>query len=172
LPKVIRLMHGGHTYGLSLDVQDLQATLKVEKDGMALPPTHAVVRTLDLWLLIQMGGRTHRCLAVPDKDGVWVSVDGHTHYLRFKIAARQTDPGAVDAGTEIRAPMTGTVSKIEVKAGDAVSPGDLVAVMEAMKMEYRLEAPMLGTVARVLIKPGDLVDLGALLLELTPVPPA
>ena len=165
-------MHGGHTYGLSLDVQDSQATLLAEKDGVACPPTHAVVRTQDPWLLIQMDGRSYRCLAATDKVGVWVSVHGHTHYLRFKTAATRTDPGGVTAGTEVRAPMTGTVSKIEVKPGDAVSSGDLVAVMEAMKMEYRLEAQMQGTVARVLVKPGDLVDLGALLIEFSKVPPA
>ncbi len=64
--------------------------------------------------------------------------------------------------------MIGTVIDVKVKPGDTVSPGDLLAVMEAMKMEYRLEATLRGTVERVECKPGDMLEVGVLLIKLNP----
>lgn len=167
--KVTRLTHEGHTYAVSVDIQDGQVTLKVDKDGVSLPPTDARVQTLDPWLLIQLDGRSYRCLAARDKEGVWVSVEGRSSYLKFKSAAGREDHAPVTSATDVRAPMTGTVIKIVVEPGAVVAKGNLVAAMEAMKMEYRLEAQMEGKVARVLCKPGDMVDVGALLVELAPL---
>lgn len=172
MSKIIRLTHEGHTYGLHLEGRDSQVTLRGEKDGVAFPQITAVVQTLGPWLLIQMDGRSYRGMAVKDKDGVWVSIDGRTCNLKFKSAGGRSDAAALLTSTEVRAPMTGTVSRIEVEPGITVVHGDLLAVMEAMKMEYRLEAQMNGKVDRVHCRPGDLVDLGALLIELSPVPPA
>jgi biotin carboxyl carrier protein len=62
--------------------------------------------------------------------------------------------------------MTGTLISVEVQAGASVAKGDLLAVMEAMKMEYRLEAPMDGVVERVECKPGDMLDVGTLIVKL------
>jgi len=64
--------------------------------------------------------------------------------------------------------MTGRVVKIAVKPGDAVREGDLLAVLEAMKMEYRLEAEMDGLVHEVGAREGDLVDLGQVIVRLEP----
>ena len=67
---------------------------------------------------------------------------------------------------QVKAHITGTVWKIEVKEGDAVAEGQTVVVLESMKMEMPVEAPTAGTVSAVLIKEGDAVEEGALLVEL------
>ena len=170
--KVMRLAHEGHTYAVSVDSQGEQVTLKVEKDGVTLPSTDARVQALEPWLLIHLDGRSYRCVSARDKEGVWVSVDGRSSHLKFKAAAGREDHAPVTSGTDVRAPMTGTVIKIMVEPGAVVAPGSLVAAMEAMKMEYRLEAQIDGKVARVLCKPGDMVDVGALLVEISPLSPA
>jgi biotin carboxyl carrier protein len=64
--------------------------------------------------------------------------------------------------------MTGTLISIDVEVGAEVAKGDLVAVMEAMKMEYRLEAPIDGKVERVECQPGDMLDVGTLIVKLEP----
>ena len=64
--------------------------------------------------------------------------------------------------------MTGTVIKVLAEPGARVSAGQLLAVMEAMKMEYRLEAPSDATVEKVLCQVGDLQSVGALLIQLVP----
>jgi acetyl-CoA carboxylase biotin carboxyl carrier protein len=68
---------------------------------------------------------------------------------------------------QVKAHITGTGWKIEVKVGDAVAEGQTVVVLESMKMEMPVESPSAGTVSVVLVKEGDAVEEGAPLVELT-----
>ena len=63
--------------------------------------------------------------------------------------------------------MTGKVVQVRVQPGQRVQADDVLVVLEAMKMEYRLTAPHDGAVATVACEPGQLVDLGATLVTLT-----
>jgi acetyl-CoA/propionyl-CoA carboxylase biotin carboxyl carrier protein len=68
-------------------------------------------------------------------------------------------------GTErVVAPMQGTIVKSAVKAGDVVKAGDLLIVLEAMKMENHINSPRDGTVAEVNVKAGQNVETGAVLI--------
>ncbi len=71
----------------------------------------------------------------------------------------------VEAG-RLTAPMPGKVVSFSVKAGDKVSKGQALAVMEAMKMEHTIAAPADGTVEELLYAPGDQVTEGAALLRI------
>ena len=73
--------------------------------------------------------------------------------------------GAGEAG-RLTAPMPGKVIAFLAKAGDAVSKGQPLAVMEAMKMEHTLNAPRDGVVAELLYAVGDQVGEGGELLRL------
>ena len=66
----------------------------------------------------------------------------------------------------VKAHITGTVWKIEVKVGDAVTEGTVVAILESMKMEMPVEAEEEGTVTAILIKEGQPVKEGEPLVEL------
>ncbi len=68
--------------------------------------------------------------------------------------------------TNVLAQITGTVWKIEVKAGQAVQAGDFIAILESMKMEIPVEAPAAGTVAEIKVKEGDAVQEGAVIAVL------
>jgi len=68
--------------------------------------------------------------------------------------------------TSVRAHITGTVWKIEVKVGDAVSEGQTVVILESMKMEMPVESPAAGKVTAVLVAEGASVEEGAALVEL------
>lgn len=71
----------------------------------------------------------------------------------------------VSAGPgDINAPLQGTVSAVNVEVGAAVKAGQVVAIIEAMKMENEIVAPADGTVAAVVVKKGDKVSSGDLLL--------
>ncbi len=64
------------------------------------------------------------------------------------------------------APLPGTVVQVAVSEGDRVSEGDLIAVLEAMKMEHPLSAHRAGVVASLTARPGDSVARGASLCEI------
>ena len=66
----------------------------------------------------------------------------------------------------IKAHITGTVWKIEVKVGDAVKEGDTVVILESMKMEMPVEAPANGTVKEIMTSEGAAVEEGAVLMVL------
>ena len=74
---------------------------------------------------------------------------------------------AAPAGaTTVEAPMPGKILNIKVSEGQAVKFGEVVVIMEAMKMETEIVAPADGTVSKILVKAGDSVDIGAALVAL------
>jgi acetyl/propionyl-CoA carboxylase alpha subunit len=101
-----------------------------------------------------------------DEHSVWVGWRGATHELR-------TDPvehGVADvAPSEIDAPMPGIVLSVQASSGQELRRGDVVATLEAMKMELRVEAPSDGRVTAVLVRPGDQVKRGQRLADFEPV---
>lgn len=109
--------------------------------------------------------RRVRWTAVRSPKGIWVCVDGFTAFLEYA----DTDEAELGAGgDEVRAPMTGTVVSVDVAPGDAVTTGDVLVVLTAMKMEYKLEAPRDGVVASVGCAAGEQVEMGQVLAGLKP----
>lgn len=74
-------------------------------------------------------------------------------------------PKAVE-GEPVKAPMPGTIINVPVKVGQAVKTGDVLVVLEAMKMENEIKAAHDATVAAVAVSKGESVDTGALLVTL------
>ena len=70
-------------------------------------------------------------------------------------------PAVTGAGDAVNAPMPGTILKVNVQNGQAVKEGDLLVVLEAMKMENEILAPKNGTITQVLVSKGSTVDTGA-----------
>ena len=68
--------------------------------------------------------------------------------------------------TDVRAHITGTVWKIEVKEGDRVSEGQSLVILESMKMEMPVKAEADGLVSKVHVKEGQAVDEGHVLVTL------
>ena len=73
--------------------------------------------------------------------------------------------GATEEEGSFTAPMPGGVLEVLVSMGDAVSAGQALLVLEAMKMEHRVTAPYDGTVTAVHVAQGDRVQQGEMLLE-------
>ena len=76
-------------------------------------------------------------------------------------AAAPADPVVTGAGDPVNAPMPGNILKVNVSQGQAVKSGDVLCVLEAMKMENEIMAPKDGTVTQVLVSKGSTVDTGA-----------
>ena len=83
-------------------------------------------------------------------------------------AAPAAPAAAPAAGSEnINSPMPGTILDVKVANGAAVKAGEVLLVLEAMKMENEIKAPHDATVAAVLVKKGDTVDSGTPLVSLS-----
>ena len=70
-------------------------------------------------------------------------------------------------GERVDSPMPGTILKVNVTAGQTVKEGDLLVVLEAMKMENEIFAPKGGTVTQVLVEKGASVNTGDVLVVIT-----
>lgn len=78
--------------------------------------------------------------------------------------------GTAVSGTQITSPMPGTILKLNVAEGQAVKAGDVVLILEAMKMENEIVAPCDGTIKQLLVSKGSTVDTDQILavLKLSP----
>ena len=84
-----------------------------------------------------------------------------------KEKAPSPAPKPAGPGEKVIAPLPGTVLEVPVSPGDKVSEGDLVVVIEAMKMENEIVAPVSGTVSEVLCGKGDVVQADDVLLVIS-----
>jgi len=73
-------------------------------------------------------------------------------------------PTTNGGGTQVGATVSGNVWKILVNVGDKVEKGQVVSILEAMKMEIDIEAPCAGTITEVAVKPNDAVSEGQLIV--------
>jgi propionyl-CoA carboxylase alpha chain len=92
-----------------------------------------------------------------------VDVDGPAGSLSFDVVPTFVDPADVLAEGSLLAPMPASVVKVGVEAGQQVEKGDVVVVLEAMKMQHTITAPTDGVVAELAVTAGQQVESGAVL---------
>ena len=95
-----------------------------------------------------------------------VIVNGKTYDIGVKAGIEAKSSGASGEGEEIKAGLPGNVLRVEVSEGDSVEEGDVLLVVEAMKMETEVKAPKAGTVNEILVGQGDKVVTGQALVVL------
>jgi 3-methylcrotonyl-CoA carboxylase alpha subunit len=146
---VLSYLHDG---ALQLRVEEAGATLQFSRHGDGIVLHYAGLRVLVQ--VLRSGEVAH--VFTPQ---------GATQITVLDALAHAGEAQA--EGGRLTAPMPGKVVSFAVKAGDKVAKGQVLAVMEAMKMEHTIAAPAEGVVAELLYAPGDQVAEGAELLKLS-----
>ncbi len=103
-------------------------------------------------------------------------VDGIAHHVQVSglatepTIATQTRPTpSISGAGAVQAVMPGSIVRVLVAKGDEVAAGDVLLVLEAMKMENELQAPFSGIVKAVHVQPGQAVEMNAVLAEIEPL---
>lgn len=115
--------------------------------------------------VVTIEGRRYLATVAWEGRRAWVHVGGRV----FVIDPRGSEGRSAGASADLDAlspPMPATVIRVEVKPGDAVAKGDVIVLLEAMKMELPIRAPRDGIVARVNCRPGEIVQPGTPLVDL------
>jgi 3-methylcrotonyl-CoA carboxylase alpha subunit len=112
-------------------------------------------------------GRAHLAWAAISGDTRWVYIDGEVFVFESgRPSARRRRTSTAEGS--LTAPMPATVRQVVVSPGARVQRGDVLLVLEAMKMELPVRAPGDGTVTAVKCRQGELVQSGQELIELEP----
>ena len=118
-----------------------------------------------VYRVVDSTGRSEVVYVAGSPDDRWIFWNGHVFRGDFSGRAPREQRGARAAGSQpLTAPMPATVLKVHVKPGDTVKKGDIVVVLEAMKMELPIRAPGDGVVAAVSCREGELVQADAMLV--------
>ncbi|MGB1475175.1 MAG: acetyl-CoA carboxylase biotin carboxyl carrier protein subunit [Candidatus Poseidoniaceae archaeon] len=132
------------------------------RDGNSFTHEGMILHTGEnLWL--EIDGRKYKAVATKVGDVWWVHVLGHT--LQFEVV----EAGATSSDDEggLTAPMPGKILEVHVSEGQSVASGEILMVMEAMKMEHKIVASSDGKVEYIHFKEGDQVPQGAELLTIS-----
>lgn len=155
-----RYAYNGRVYEVMVEVHNHQVHAVIdgqEYDYELLEglPGETLAQTLHL----RAGDRPITLHWAITKSQVWVSHDGCSYLLKKPDPRRALAAGQSHAGQEsLCSPMPAQVRAVEVSAGQAVAAGQTLLLLEAMKMEIRLQAPHAGRVLHILVGPGETVQ--------------
>ncbi len=149
----VELRHGGNLYKLKVYRSGAE-DYRVDVDGESL--RLRVERLSEFERRITVKGQSYRTLSVHDGVAYMIEVDGTPHRV------------SRDDGGMVRAPAPSVVVSLRAEPGDKVQRGDTLAILEAMKLEMRVQSPFDGTVERIDVTKNEQLDAGAPILRLKP----
>lgn len=147
----VDLTPAGKAYRVKVNDQTMEAQILQAKEAM-------------LELLID--GQRVTAYISSDHAKRWITVNGRTLILTKSAGGHKSGGGAHHASGELTAPMPGQIRAVNVKEGDAVTKGQTLLLIEAMKMEIRVQAPRNGVVKKLSVGQGQTVERDQQLVEI------
>ena len=147
----IDISSNGKTFTLTLDGKTVNAEV-----------LHAENGRLD----VLIDGKRVTAYVSSENARRWVTINGQTVVLTKSSGARKGGHGHHHAAGELTAPMPGQVRAVNISEGDAVTKGQTLLVLEAMKMEIRIHAPQDGTVKKLFVQQGQTVEREQILIDI------
>lgn len=150
-----------------VSIRDQQSELTIERDGATFSAGGQSIEVLDVRadeMEVRVDGRLHVVPYLVKGSTVSFVFDGETWDAEISDKGARTKARHRDHSTS--APMPGVVLKILAKAGDTVTKGTPLLILEAMKMEHQITAPRDGTVAAIHCREGEMVQSGVELVTM------
>ena len=118
------------------------------------------------YLKIHLGDRVIKCVVTEGEKDKFVFIDGNVFKVKNVELTGRKKTKKKEEG-DLSSPISGKIVSVKVKNGDIVKKGDVLMVIEAMKMEYLIRAPYNGKVKNVNLKEKDQIEIGQDTVELT-----
>lgn len=164
-----------HKYIATINDKDYLVELhpdgKVIVDGKSYDVDFEIVSGQFVYSLI-VDGHSYETQLHEDDDGYNILMRGdlYTVQVEDEREKRLKDAAGLGADTGsgyiLKSPMPGLIVKVPVKEGDAIEKGDVLVILESMKMQNELKSPKEGTVTKVSIKEGDSVEQRQIIIEM------
>jgi acetyl-CoA/propionyl-CoA carboxylase biotin carboxyl carrier protein len=153
---------GAHAgFSVRFDSGDRQVTVRVVGDQVTVgdaDPVPATASIEESVLRLTFDGRTHKYRRAKDGSVLWLAEDGFTWSVAEHSLLEESGVSHA-AGGPITSPMPGTVLVVKASAGDRVTAGTPLLVVEAMKMEHTITAPVDGVLTELHVQAGQQVAL-------------
>ena len=116
------------------------------------------------YLKIRLGDRIIKCVISENGDNRFVFIDGDVFRVK-RIQLTGMKKSSRKEG-DLTSPISGRVVRVKTKKGDIVKKGDVLMVIESMKMEYLIRAPYDGRIKRINFRENDQIDMGEITVEI------
>jgi len=156
-------LHGGrsHTLELTPNVSGYLAIYNGEMHEIKL------LRIEANRIAFEIGERRVNLHIAVDKNFRWIAYNGGIYSLQKLIrSSRALRPGEPRPEGALRSPMPGQVRAVQVVENEAVTKGQTLLLLEAMKMEIRVLAPCDGVIGKIIVEVGDTVQKDQMLVEI------
>ncbi len=158
---------GEQVYSIDLEKKNEGYRAVIDGQTYDIPFVHSEQGGLSFLL----GDRSHTAQVAVDGNARWVFMDGKPFVLNVRTGVGRgrgrEGSGTTGGGDKlVVSPMPGQVRAVQVEQGAEVEKGQTILLLEAMKMEIRVQAPRTGRVTRLLVHQGETVDRDQVLAEI------
>jgi acetyl/propionyl-CoA carboxylase alpha subunit len=156
----INYEHENHVYNVAVERRENQFFVTYGNNEYTITATELKPGQLK----IKLGDRVIKCVISEGQDSKFVFIEGNIFRVkRIELTGRKK---AQRREGSLNSPISGTVVNVKAKDGAKVKKGDVIMVIEAMKMEYLIRAPYDGWLKKVNFKEKDQIEIGQITAEL------
>jgi len=158
---LINYEHENHIYNVTVERREDQFFVTYDDVEYTVGATEIKSGQLKL----KLGDRVIKAIISEGEDSKFVFIDGDIFKVKRIELTGQKKTDKKKEG-DLNSPISGTVVNIKSKEGGKIKKGDVIMVIEAMKMEYLIRAPYDGKVKKVNFKEQDQIEIGQITAEL------